>query len=119
MIAMAGVAVLCWEENRPWVSALRQRGLSVPWVEEPKGDSYRQIPSVEPDVIVVDLTRLPEQGRDIVLDLAAMNSLKETPVVLVSDKSTASRGLKSKVKNLSVASPSKVVSAVKAALPAK
>ena len=64
------IAVLCWEESRPWVSALRQNGYSVPWVEEPKGDSYKQIPRLEPDLVLIDLTRLPDQGKAMAVVLA-------------------------------------------------
>src|ERR671914_702781 len=98
----ARVAVLVWEENRPWVSALRQKGFSVPWVEEPKNDLHRQIPGVEPDVVLVDLTRSPEKGRDMVAELAGEGHLKGVPVVVVSDKNSAARGLKAKVERLVV-----------------
>lgn len=113
---MAGVAVLCWEENRPWVSALRQKGFSVPWVEEPKGDSYRQLKMVEPQLVLVDLTRDAEQGKAIITDLADRGDLDGVPVVVVSDKSTAARGLKGKVKKISVTTPKRIISAVKSAM---
>lgn len=115
-ICMRKVAVLCWEESRPWVSALRQHGYSVPWVEEPKGDVHKQIPGVEPDVLVVDMTRMPERGRSMVADLAGLGALGAVPVILVSEKNSASRGLKGKVKNLTVTAPSKIIPAVKAAV---
>lgn len=113
---MAKIAVLCWEESRPWVSALRQKGYSVPWVEEPKGDVQKQIPAIEPDLLLVDLTRLPEQGKNMVAILAAAGALKGIPVVLVSPNEKVSRGLKGKVDTLVVTTPSKIISAVKTAL---
>lgn len=112
----ARIAVLCWEESRPWVSALRQRGYSVPWVEEPKGDVHKQIPAIEPDLLLVDLTRLPERGKEMVSILADQGALKDVPVILVSEMKNASRGLKAKVSALSVTTPTKIISAVKAAL---
>lgn len=115
---MAGIAVLCWEENRPWISALRQKGFSVPWVEQPKGDAYKQIPSVEPQLLVVDLTRLPDQGKAMVLDLAEAGDLDGVPVLLVSESSGAARGLRSKVE-VSVTAPGRIISAVRAALESK
>lgn len=114
----AKVAVLCWEESRPWVSLLRQNGYSVPWVEEPKGDAYKQIPKVEPDLIIVDLTRLPEQGRAMAATLAANELLAHVPFVVVSAKDSALRGLKGKVKRLFPASPPDMITAVKTALAA-
>ncbi|MGH2768865.1 MAG: hypothetical protein ACRDIF_07920 [Actinomycetota bacterium] len=113
---MPRVAVLCWEECRPWVSALRQNGFSVPWVEEPKGDVHKQIPGVAPDAVVVDLTRRAEQGREMVIDLARQAELKGVPIIVVSDNKSAGRGLKTKVANLIMASPTQIVSAVQSAL---
>lgn len=111
---MAGVCVLVWEENRPWISALRQKGFSVPWVEEPKGDLYKQIPQMQPQVVVADLTRLADQTKEMLLDLAA--DLKGVPVILVSEKNSAARGLKGKIEILTTSPPSKLISAVRAAL---
>lgn len=113
---MSKVAVLCWEESRPWVSSLRQNGFSVPWVEEPKGDVHRQIPGIEPDVIVVDMTRMPERGREMLTDLAKGGKVSGVPVILVSDKPSVSRGLKGKVKKLTVSTPGELIKTVKAVL---
>lgn len=111
----ARVAVLCWEESRPWVSALRQQGFSVPWVEEPKGEVHRQIPSVEPDVLIVDMTRLPERGKGMVSDLADEGALDGVPVVLVGQKNNR-HGLKGKVASVVVSSPDDIISAVNSVL---
>ncbi|HEX2054598.1 MAG TPA: hypothetical protein VHJ78_12845 [Actinomycetota bacterium] len=110
------VAVLCWEESRPWVSQLRQSGYSVPWVEEPRGEVHRQVAGVEPDVLVVDLTRLPEQGVDMVSVLAGEGTLDGVPVVLVSDQGESPDGLAGKLDHLSVTTPKKMIAAVEAAL---
>jgi pimeloyl-ACP methyl ester carboxylesterase len=110
------IAVLCWEESRPWVSALRQNGYSVPWVEEPKGDSYKQIPRLEPDLVLIDLTRLPDQGKAMAVTLAGNDALSGIPIVVVSEKDSATRGLKGKVENLVLTNPSDIVTAVKSAL---
>jgi len=113
------VAVLCWEESRPWVSALRQNGYSVPWVEEPKGDAYKQIPRLEPDLVLIDLTRLPEQGKAMAIGLSANEALSGVPIVVVSEKESALRGLKGKVENLVLTHPSDIVTAGKSALSGK
>lgn len=111
---MPGVVVLCWEENRPWVSMLRQKGVSVPWVEQPKGDAYLQIPEIEPEVLLVDLTRSPDSGREIVLELA--DDLPGVPVVLVSESARADKGLRSKIKTIITAKPGEIVDVVTSAL---
>lgn len=109
------VAVLCWEESRPWVSALRQSGFSVPWVEEPKGEVHRQVAAVEADLLIVDLTRLPQQGIDIVSMLADQGTLAGVPVVAVTEDGS-SDGLAGKVDRLTITTPPKMISAVEAAL---
>jgi AmiR/NasT family two-component response regulator len=112
----AKVAVLCWEENRPWVSALRQNGYSVPWVEEPKADLYRQIPSADPDVVIFDLTRMADRVREMMVELSGKAGMKGVPFIAVADKTSAARGLKSKVDGLMVTTPKKIVATVKSAL---
>ncbi len=113
------VAVLCWEESRPWVSALRQEGYSVPWVDEPKPDVGKQLAGSEPDVLLVDLTRTPEQAEDIVSGLASKGALDGVPVVLVQTDSSGTNGLTGKVQSMSVTTPGEIVSAVAAALAAR
>jgi DNA-binding response OmpR family regulator len=115
----AKVAVLCWEENRPWVSALRQNGYSVPWVEEPKPDLFRQIPSADPDVVIFDLTRMPDRVKEMIVELSGKADLKGVPFVAVAEKTSAARGLKSKVDGLVVTTPKKLVATVKSALAAR
>lgn len=111
--------MLCWEESRSWVSTLRQKGYSVPWVEEPKGDVHNQIAGIEADLLLVDLTRLPEKGKEMVSELASKGALKNLPVILVSQKPNASHGLKGKVGALTVTTPAKIISAVRSALSEK
>jgi hypothetical protein len=112
----AKVAVLCWEESRPWVSALRQQGFSVPWVEEPRGEGLRPVTAVEPDLLLVDLTRLPEQASGMVADLADKGALDGIPVVLVSAEEAIPPLLAGKVSRVSVTRPEEIIQAVKAAL---
>ena len=113
------VAVLCWEESRPWVSALRQKGYSVPWVDEPKNEVGRQFSDSEPDVLLVDLTRLPEQGEGVVSSLASKGTLNGIRVVLVVGDGETPVGLTGKLDRVSVTTPKRIVSAVKAALGGK
>jgi CheY-like chemotaxis protein len=109
------VAVLCWEESRPWVSALRQEGYSVPWVDEPKADVASQVSASPPDALLVDLTRDPEQGETTVSTLASSGTLAGIPVVLVTKDGTPN-GLSGTVDRLWQTTPAKIVAAVEAAL---
>lgn len=113
---MPRVAVLCWEESRPWVSTLRQKGFSVPWVDEPKAEAQQQVPAVDPDLLLVDLTRMPDVGKGIVESLAAQGVLDGVPVVLVSQTDNVLDGLSGKINALTVTSPTRIISAVRSAL---
>jgi DNA-binding response OmpR family regulator len=112
------VAVLCWEESRPWVSALRQEGYSVPWVDEPKADIAGQVSAAPPDALVVDLTRDPEQGESTISMLVSSGTLTGIPVILVMERG-APNGLSGKVEGLSETTPAEIVAAVRAALAAR
>lgn len=112
------VAVLCWEESRPWVSALRQSGFSVPWVEEPRADVQRQVAATEPDLLLVDLTRTAAQGIATVGLLAKAGALSGIPVVLVGSGEDT-EDLSGTVDRLTVTSPEKMIAAVKAVLSQK
>lgn len=113
------VAVLCFEESRPWVSSLRQQGYSVPWVEEPKAEVQKQVSDILPDVLLVDVTRTPELGEGMVTTWAKQGSLDGVPVVLVYGDESATNGLSGKVDGVSVTTPDQIIDAVKAALGAK
>lgn len=108
------VAVLCWEESRPWVSALRQQGYSVPWVDEPKTDVQRQMRNAEPDVLVVDLTRLPERGVSVVEALAGKDLLAGIPVIMVTSDGSPAEGIGELDAELSVCAPGEMTAAVQA-----
>lgn len=110
------VAVLCWEESRPWVSSLRQQGYSVPWVDEPRADVQRQLDSSEPDLLLVDLTRMPEEGVSTVGSLAEAGSLAGIPVVCVTADGNPSEGVGNLDTALTVCGPEGLVAAVQAAL---
>lgn len=112
------VAVLCWEESRPWVSALRQEGYSVPWVDEPKADIAGQVSVSPPDALVVDLTRDPDAGESTVSTLSSSGTLAGIPVVVVVNDG-ASNGLSGSVDALYQTTPGKIVAAVEAALSAR
>lgn len=115
---MTRVAVLCWEESRPWVSTLRQEGYSVPWVDEPKGDVGRQASGGEPpDVLVVDLTRLPEQDVSILSALASSGPMAGTPVVAVTSDGRSQDGLGDYAADLvTFTGPDGMIGAVQSAL---
>ena len=79
-------------------------------------ESIRESP---PDLFLIDLTRLPDQGKAMAVVLAGNEALSGIPIVVVSEKDSATRGLKGKVENLVLTNPSELVTAVKSALSGK
>lgn len=107
---------MCWEESRPWVSALRQQGYSVPWVDEPKAELKAPATGFEADLLVVDLTRLPDQGGDVPDALAAADVLAGVPIVMVTSDGKQVDGLGAAV---TFAGPDTMIAAVETALAEK
>lgn len=110
------IAVICWEESRPWVSALRQKGYSVPWVEEPKGDIHKELAALQPDLVVVDLTKLPDLGKQIIAGMGSDGLLDGVPVVAVSEEKAGPHELASSLARITLTNPSGIVPAVEGAL---
>lgn len=110
------IAVICWEESRPWVSALRQKGYSVPWVEEPRGDIHKQLASVQPDLVILDLTKLADQATQILAEMGSDGLLDGVPVVAVSPDGAGPEELPGSSGSITVTTPSRIIPAVEEAL---
>ena len=80
---MARIVLICWKpaEAAPKTAALRRAGHTVD-VRAPQGAvalrAFRESP---PDVFVIDLTRLPSQGRDAGLFLRQQKPTRLVPLV--------------------------------------
>lgn len=98
------------------MSALRQNGYSVPWVEEPSLEAHKQVPEVPLDLLVVDLTKFPQQGKEMVASLASDGILNGVPVVLVSQDGAGPEDLEGSVDSVIVTSPQQMISAVESTL---
>src|SRR5580658_2705896 len=69
------------EEAKPLLTLLKAAGYSVDY-KEPVS-SYREVRSSPPDAIVIDLSRLPSQGREVAVFLRGSKATRNVPIVFV------------------------------------
>jgi hypothetical protein len=81
---MARVGLIHWkaEEARERVAGLRRSGHRVRWKPLDPA-SLRAMKASPPDVFVIDLTRMPSQGRDVGVELRRSGATRRVPIVFV------------------------------------
>lgn len=81
------VTLICWNvaEGREWADGLRRKGFKVQLeVESRAGPAIlRRLREKAPDALVVDLGRLPMQGRDVGLAIRTAQQTRRVPLVFV------------------------------------
>ena len=82
---MARVLLVHWkpEEARPHVAALRKAGHDVRVLEPDGMPELRALAGNPPDAIVIDLGRLPSQGRAVATALRQQRATRDVPLVFV------------------------------------
>jgi hypothetical protein len=80
---MARVCLFHWraEEAKPLLTVLEAAGHSVEYQE--RMASYREVRDKPPDAIVIDLSRLPSQGRELAVFFRGAKSTRFVPIVFV------------------------------------
>jgi hypothetical protein len=78
---MARVRLFHWraEEAKPLLTVLKAAGHSVDY-KEPVS-SYREVRASPPDVVVIDLSRLPSHGREVAVFLRSSKATRHIPIV--------------------------------------
>jgi len=81
---MRQIRLIHWKEAeaRERLRTLRKAGYTVRW-EEFSPAVTRQMRTHPPDAVVIDLTRLPSQGRDVALGIRQHKPLRRVPLVFV------------------------------------
>jgi CheY-like chemotaxis protein len=81
--AMPRVRVIHWRatEAAPLIEACRGAGFEVEYLEGNGSAVCRAIRTKPPDVVVIDLTRLPSHGREVAGWLRGRKSTRDIPVV--------------------------------------
>jgi CheY-like chemotaxis protein len=80
------VRVIHWRESEagPLLDAVRNCGFEPEYLPDPNGSEVaRAVRNSPPDVIVIDLSRLPSQGREIAVWLRNRKSTRQIPLVFV------------------------------------
>lgn len=80
---MARVRVLHWKavEAEPFFRVLKDAGHSIEYEEEFRTELMRSWRKSPPDVFVIDLSRLPSQGKEIAIALRQSPATRVTPIV--------------------------------------
>jgi CheY-like chemotaxis protein len=81
---MTSIYLVHWnsDEAAPRVSLLRKAGFKVKY-EPPSPAIFREIRKKIPDLFLIDLSRLPSQGRDVALNLRQSKATRFVPIVFV------------------------------------
>ena len=82
---MARIRLVHWhgEEARERARRLEELGYGVEW-EPPRGPAFfRELQQSPPEALVVDLSRLPAQGRDLGVAVRGIKGLRQVPLVFV------------------------------------
>jgi CheY-like chemotaxis protein len=82
---MTRVRLVHWsaEEARERIAALEAAGFTVDYELLENQRAVQQIRQDDPQAILIDLTRLPAQGRDLALWLRQQKSTRDVPLVIV------------------------------------
>jgi CheY-like chemotaxis protein len=82
---MPGVRVIHWRatESGPLLDACRKSGLPVDYRDGDGGAVCRAVRANVPDVVVIDLARLPSHGREVAIWLRGRKSTRGVPIVFV------------------------------------
>jgi len=82
---MSRVRVIHWKaaEAAPLLEVCRSAGFDVEYLERDGGAICRAIRANPPDVVVIDLTRLPSHGKEVAVWLRGPKSTRDIPIVFV------------------------------------
>lgn len=82
---MAWLHLICWNEKEAARRAalLRSLGHKVEVVTVPGPDVLKEMASRPPDAVLIDLSRLPSQGRDFALSLLQKAPLRRVPLIFL------------------------------------
>ncbi len=84
---MTTIRLIHWNaaEASERASRLEAAGYEVSTDLPPGPELFRQVRSAPPDAFVIDLSRLPSQGRDVGLSIRSFASTRGVPLVFVAD----------------------------------
>jgi len=115
---MSRVALIHWKtgEAEERADRIRRAGHEVRAYAEHGGDAVRALREVPPEVIVIDLSRLPSHGREAATFLRQQKATRHTPLVFVDGKPDKVRPIRTLLPDAIFTPWSRIRSALKSAL---
>lgn len=112
---MPRVRVIHWKaaEAAPLIEACRGAGFDVEYLERDGGAICRAIRSNPPDVVAIDLTRLPSHGKEVAVWLRNTKSTREVPIVFVGGDPLKVAAIRELLPDAAFCETGKVASAIK------
>jgi len=82
---MSKIHLIHWQkgESEKYAFELKQAGHDVDFTLPSNAQFFKSIRANPPDVMIIDLSRLPSQGRDIAINLRSQKSIQKIPVIFV------------------------------------
>lgn len=114
---MARIRLIHWNatEAEERAARLQAAGHQVEW-EPPAPPALRRMGADPPDVVVIDLSRIPSQGRDVGVMLRTQKSTRQVPLVFVEGAPDKVARVREVLPDAAYTSWSRIRSAVKGAL---
>jgi CheY-like chemotaxis protein len=80
-------------EAKPRVAKLRDAGYVVNYGDVTQ-DTFKELRRRPPDAVIIDLSRIPSQGRDVALGLRGFKATRHVPIVFVEGDANKLAGIK-------------------------
>jgi CheY-like chemotaxis protein len=118
---MPRVRVIHWRaaEAVALIEACRGAGFDVEYLEGDGGAICRAIRANSPDVVVIDLTRLPSHGKEVAVWLRGAKSTRDIPIVFVDGDPLKVAAVRELLPDAVFCAAGKVAAAIKRAAPRK
>ena len=113
--AMPRVRVIHWNaaEAAPLIEGCRGAGFDVEYLEGDGGAICRAIRANPPDIVVIDLTRLPSHGKEVAVWLRGTKSTRDIPIVFVEGAPLKVAAVRELLPDAAFCEAGKVASAIK------
>lgn len=112
---MPTVRVIHWKEGeaQPLLKACRAAGFDVEYDEGDGGIITRAIRTKPPDVLVIDLSRLPSHGREVAIWLRNTKGTRNIPIVFANGDPEKVEGVRQRLPDATYSETAKIAAALK------
>src|SRR5712692_10428170 len=117
---MSRIRLFHWnaKEARPLIEQLRSYGHTVDYPDDkPLERRFRSLREAPPHAIVIDLTRLPSEGRHLAVAIRSRTTIRSIPIVFVDGDPQKVERIRAELPDAVYTSRAKLGSALKRAKP--